>query len=60
MVFLTDENNQQLKSWPSNKYRRRRVCYKGDGKNYQNKQKLTEYRTPDRTENDLIFAIHNI
>ena len=51
--------NQQIKSWLSYKYRRRRVCYKGDRKNEQDKPKtLTEYRTPDRTENDLIFAVY--
>ena len=59
IVFLTDEMNQQLKSWLSYKYRRRRVCYQGDEKTSQNKAKtITEYRTPDRTENDLIFAVY--
>lgn len=59
IVFLTDEMNQQIKSWLSYKYRRRRVCYKGDRKNEQDKPKtLTEYRTPNRTENDLIFAVY--
>ncbi|MGC1933165.1 MAG: site-specific integrase, partial [Candidatus Nitrosopolaris sp.] len=59
IVFLTDEMNQQLKSWLCYKYRRRRVCYKGDEKTNQNKAKtITEYRTPDRTENDLIFAVY--
>ena len=30
IVFLTDEMNQQIKSWISYKYRRRRVCYNVD------------------------------
>jgi len=59
IVFLTEEMNQQLKSWLSYKYRKRRVCYKGDEKNNQNNTKtITEYRIPSRTENDLIFAVY--
>ena len=59
IVFLTDEMNQQIKSWISYKYRRRRVCYNVDEKINQNNTKtITEYRTPDKAENDLIFAVY--
>jgi integrase len=59
IVFLTDEMNQQIKSWLSYKYRRRRVCYNGDEKsNQKNTKTITEYRTPDRSGNDLIFAVY--
>jgi integrase len=52
IVFLTDEVTQQLKSWLSYKYRKRRVCYNRDGKT------ITEYRTPSREETDLVFAVY--
>ena len=43
----------------SYKYRRIRVCYQGDEKTNQNKAKtIAEYRTGDRTEHDLIFAVY--
>jgi integrase len=54
IVYLTDEVAQQLKSWLSYKYRTRRVCYKDE----QEKGKtITEYRTPNRKDTDLIFAV---
>jgi hypothetical protein len=37
------------------------VCYKGKKNNQNNNQKnktITEYRTPDRKENDLVFAVY--
>jgi integrase len=54
-VFLTEEIKQQLKSWLDFKYRTRRVCYKeqhSDGKT------ITEYRTPEKKETDLVFAVY--
>jgi integrase len=58
IVFLTDEVTQQLKSWLSYKYRTRRICYKDRaGKEYERKT-ITEYRTPDKNDTDLIFAIY--
>jgi integrase len=59
IVFLTDEMTQQIKSWLSYKYRRRRVCYNGDEKsNQKNTKTIPEYITPDRSGNDLIFAVY--
>jgi integrase len=58
IVFLTDELTQQLKSWLSYKYRTRRICYKDwAGQKYE-KKTITEYRTPDKNDTDLIFAIY--
>jgi integrase len=54
IVFLTEEITRQLKSWLDYKYRTRRVCH-------QDKQKgktITEYRTPDRKETDLVFVVY--
>ena len=54
IVFLTEELSQQLKSWLDYKHRTRRVCY-------QDKQKgktITEYRTPDKKDTDLVFAVY--
>ena len=54
IVFLTEELTQQLKSWLDYKHRTRRVCH-------QDKQKgktITEYRTPDKTDTDLVFAVY--
>ncbi|HET7284752.1 MAG TPA: hypothetical protein VFI70_08710, partial [Nitrososphaeraceae archaeon] len=61
VVFLTEEVTQQLGSWLSYKYRKRRVCYKGDKDDQINEKTtttITEYRTPDRKENDLVFAVY--
>ena len=60
VVFLTEELTQQLRLWLSYKYRKRRVCYKGekDDDQINRKTTITEYRTPDRKENDLIFAVY--
>jgi integrase len=53
-IFLTQELTQQLKSWLDYKHRTRRVCYqdKRQGKT------ITEYRTPDRGDTDLVFALY--
>ena len=53
-IFLTEELSQQLKSWLDYKHRTRRVCH-------QDKQKgktITEYRTPDKRNTDLVFAVY--
>ncbi len=52
IVFLTDEIAQQLLSWLSYKYRKRRVCRNENGST------ITEYRTPSREETDLVFAVY--
>jgi integrase len=54
IVFLTQELTQQLKSWLDYKHRTRRICY-------QDKQKgktITAYRTPDKKDTDLVFAVY--
>jgi hypothetical protein len=54
IIFLTEERTQQLKSWLEYKHRTRRVCH-------QDKQKgktITEYRTPDKKDTDLVFAVY--
>ena len=56
-VFLTEEVTQQLRSWLSYKYRKRRVCYKGEDHDHQNSEKtITEYRIPDREQNHLTIC----
>jgi len=50
-IFLTEEVALQLKQCIEYKYRSRRICYKEEGKT------ITEYRTPDRNDNDLVFAV---
>jgi integrase len=57
-VFLTEEVTQQLTSWLAYKYRKRRVCYKGENRNQNNEKIITEYRTPSQRENDLVFAVY--
>ena len=54
IVFLTDEVTQQLKLWLDYKYRTRRVSYKDEGAG----KTITENRTPERSETDLIFAVY--
>ncbi|MGA8083539.1 MAG: tyrosine-type recombinase/integrase [Candidatus Nitrosopolaris sp.] len=58
IVFLTEEAAQQLTSWLAYKYRKRRVCYKAEKENKNSEKTISEYRTPDRKENDLIFAVY--
>ena len=55
-VFLTEELVQQLTSWLMYKYRTRRVCYKDE----QTGKTITEYRTPEKRESDLVFALYQI
>jgi len=52
-VFLTEEVVAQLKQWLEYKYRNRRVCYKN-----RRGKTITEYRTPERNDNDLVFAVY--
>jgi integrase len=51
VIFLTDEVAHQLNLWLNYKYRTRRVCYK-------DQKIITEYRTPNKDDTDLIFAVH--
>ena len=53
-VFLTEEVVNQIEQWLEYKYRTRRVCYK-DG---HSTKTITEYRTPPRNDNDLVFAVY--
>jgi integrase len=53
-LFLTEEVTQQLKSWLDYKYRTRRVCHLEK----QNGKVITEYRTPDKKDIDLVFAVY--
>jgi integrase len=54
IIFLTEEVTCQLKSWLNYKHRTRRVCHqdKETGKT------ITENRTPDKKETDLVFAVY--
>jgi integrase len=52
IIFLTSELCHQLSSWLDYKYRSRRVCYSNNGGS------ITEYRTPDKKETDLVFAVY--
>jgi integrase len=54
IVFLTQEVTRQLKAWLDYKYRTRRVCYQDK----QNRKIITEYRTPDKKDIDLVFAVY--
>jgi integrase len=54
IVFLTTEMAHQLSSWLNYKYRTRRVCYR----NQHRGKTITEYRTPKRNDNDLIFPVY--
>jgi integrase len=54
IVFLTQEVTQQLKAWLDYKHRTRRVCYQDQ----QNGKTITEYRTPDKKDIDLVFAVY--
>ena len=52
-IFLTSELRHQLLSWINYKYRSRRVCH-----SYNNGKTLTEYRTPQGNETDLVFSVY--
>ena len=54
IVFLTAEVTEQLKSWLDYKYRTRRVCHKDEQKG----KIITEHRTPDKKDTDLVFAVY--
>ena len=51
---MTEEITQQLNSWLNYKYRTRRVCYRDE----QTSKIITEYRTPEKKDSDLIFAVY--
>jgi integrase len=53
-VFLTEEAVNQLKQWLEYKHRTRRVCHKD---NHTGKT-ISEYITPQRNDNDLVFAVY--
>jgi integrase len=53
-VFLTKEMAQQLTSWLNYKYRTRRVCRKDK----QTEKTISEHRTPDKKESDLVFTVY--
>jgi integrase len=58
-VFLTEEIKQQLNSWLNYKYRTRRVCHSvEDQKENWLGKTTTEYRTPEKKESDLVFAVY--
>jgi integrase len=54
MIFLTEELSQQLKSWLDYKHRTRRVCHQ----DRQQGKTITEYRTPDKRDTDLVFGVY--
>jgi integrase len=56
-VFLTEEITQQLNSWLNYKYRTRRVCYRNK-ENGNDKKTITEIRTPEKKESNLVFAVY--
>ncbi|MFL6423742.1 MAG: tyrosine-type recombinase/integrase [Nitrososphaeraceae archaeon] len=53
-VFLTEEVLNQLKQWLDYKHRTRRVCHKD---NHTGKT-ISKYITPQRNDNDLVFAVY--
>jgi integrase len=58
-VYLTNEIAKQLSSWLDYKYRTRRVCYTTTNVNDSKKKRTTtEYRTPTKNHNDLVFTVH--
>jgi integrase len=63
-VFLTKELVQQLKIWLDFKYRTRRVCYKDESTAVvgggSGKKTITEYRTPGKNPNQLIFSLYQV
>jgi integrase len=52
-IFLTSELVHQLSSWLDYKYRSRRVCYLNN-----NRRTVTKYRTPEKSEIHLVFAVY--
>jgi integrase len=53
-IFLTQELTRQLQSWLDYKHRTRRVCHQDK----QQRKTITEYRTPDKKDTDLVFALY--
>ena len=53
-VFLTKEVVEQLKIWIDYKYRKRRICHKDK----ETGENITEYRTPEKKQNELIFSFY--
>ncbi len=53
-VFLTKEIAEQIKIWLDYKYRKRRICYKDK----ETGKSITEYRTPEKKQNELIFSLN--
>ena len=53
-VFLTREVLEQIKIWLDFKYRKRRICYKDK----ETGKTITEYRTPEKKQNELIFSMY--
>ena len=53
-VFLTREVKEQIKIWIDYKYRKRRICYKDK----ETGENITEYRTPEKKPNELIFSLY--
>jgi hypothetical protein len=53
-IFLTGEVTQQLKTWLDYKHRTRRVCHTDK----QMGKVITEYRTPNKKDTDLVFAVY--
>jgi integrase len=63
-VFLTRELVEQIKIWIDYKYRKRRICYynyninKETGEKERKRRSITQYRTPEKNENDFIFSLY--
>ena len=55
-IFITKELKEQIQKWLDFKYRTRRICYK-DSKSGKT---ITEYRTPEKNPNELIFSIYQV
>ena len=53
-IFLTQELDNQLSSWLTYRYRKRRICYSEKGKT------VTQYRTPIMKDSDLVFSAHQL
>jgi integrase len=53
-VFLTNEVIEQIKIWIDYKYRKRRICHKDK----ETGETITEYRTPEKKLNELIFSLY--
>jgi integrase len=54
-IFITKELKEQIQKWLDFKYRKRRICHKDS-----NAKTITEYRTPEKNPNELIFSVYYI